>query len=169
MIASQSINVNSCVVCFVYQGPNETTTYYNDNMGHFHKYIYVLEGQIDTYPTLDGTITPDIENAPLNTDTLYDITPTKGKYVVGKTGNVGAAMVMFNPIPLDNNLNVEVFKGNQTINIIETNERKVIMCMSGAVQINGKTVSSNQFATVHIGKSATLVMNDTDICAIITG
>lgn len=168
MILSQSINIKSCVVCSVYQSTNEITTYFNDNLGHYHKYIYLIDGVLDTYPTVDGNITGDTECVTLEADNLYDISSSKGKYIVSKTKDVSSTMIKFNPIPMDINIAVEIVKDKQTSKLKAT-ERTSIVCLTGPIEINGKTINTMQFATLPLNKTVTLNMQDGAICAIVTG
>lgn len=171
MIVHNSINVDSCVVCFVHQGPNEKSIYFNDGLGHYHKMIYIEEGQIDTYPTANGTIMPEDVNAPLSAGQLYDISNTKGKYVVGVTHEVGASMVMFNPVPLERELDIQILKDAQTINIDAADSRVTIVCTTrgSGVTVNDKSMNTMQFAAVRQGTQATLTLQQGAVCAIITG
>ena len=167
MIISQSINIKSCVVCFVHQGPNETTNYLNDNLGHFHRYVYLTDGTLYTEVTKVDSGTPDITYQ-LVPHELYDIDHSKGKYVKGVTSDIGSTMVLFNPIPMDNDIKIEIVKDKQTLKIKAT-ERTSVVCISGSIEANGKTINNMQFATLPLNKTVTLNLEDGAICAIVTG
>ena len=169
MILSQSINIKSCVVCSVYQSTNEITTYFNDNLGHYHKYIYLIDGVLDTYPTVDGNITGDTECVTLEADNLYDISSSKGKYIVSKTKDVSSTMIMFNPIPENKQLDVEIVKGAQTLTVAATEQRITVICITGPVTIKDKVLQSMQYAVVFANTETTLVLSENTICALVTG
>ena len=166
MIFSQSVNIKSCIVCFAYQGPNQTTTYFNDNIGHFHRYVYVLDGKIDTEVTPENSTVPDSSLLLLSKE-FYDIAHTKGKNIKGITGETGAAMVFFNPIRAED-ISVEIVKDKQTLKLKVT-ERTSIVCLTGPIEANGKPINEMQFATLPLNKTVTLDMQDGAICAIVTG
>lgn len=169
MITNNVINTNSFVTCFVYQGPHETTSYFNDNDGHFHAAIYVAEGVLDTYESNLSAMNPDDKNVKLYAGNLYDSSPTRGKYIKAKTYDSGASVVMFNPVPADKKLNVEMVQGKQTIEITATDTRITVVCVTGPATINDKALSSMQFAVVFPGKTATLVTEEHSVCAVVTG
>ena len=169
MISNVAVNANSFIYCLVYQGPNETTTYFNDNTGHLHSAIYMVEGNIDTYPSETETLTSDSVNAPLLDGHFYDISNTRGKYIIAKTGNRGASMAMFNPVPADKKLDIEVIRDHKTLEVTATDKRVTIDCLTGPVKVNGKILKTNQFTVVFPNKSAKLVMGGNHICALVTG
>jgi len=100
--------------------------------------------------------------------TLYDVTHTRGKYVTAITGDNGAAMVMFNPVPADKPLNIEILNGNQVKEINAIDKRITIVCITGPIDVNGKNLKTTQYAVVFPGKSATLTMEENTICALVT-
>jgi hypothetical protein len=168
MISHNAINANGFIFCSVYQGPNETTIYFNDGEGQYHQQIYIVEGDIDTYPSDTEVLATDAVNAPLVSGVLYDISNTKGKYVIGKTDDTGASMVMFNPVPLDRQLNIEILKDAQTKQITATDKKVTIVCLTGPVLVNDKEVGSMKFVRLYPGKSATLTLDESNICAIVS-
>jgi hypothetical protein len=170
MISNTPVNANSFVCCSVYQSPNETTTYFNDNNGHYHSHIYMIEGLMTAYESATE-IPSELDLAvklQMVQGTLYDVRHTKGKFVTAKTGQHGAAMVMFNPIPADKSLNIEILNGKQTVEIHATTQRITVVCLTGPVNVNGKELKSTQFAVVFQDKSAILNMEDNTICALVT-
>jgi hypothetical protein len=169
MISNISINAGGFLCCSVYQSANETTTYFNDNDGHYHSAIYLMEGNIDTYPSDTETLTANAVNAPLLEGQLYDISHTRGKYVIAKTGSKGASMTMFNPVPADKKLDVQIIKDKETLEINATTDKITIVCLTGPVNVNGKELKTAQFAVVYQNKSATLTMENNTICALVTG
>ena len=150
MISNAAINAHNFVYCLTYQSPHETATYFNDNVGHYHSAIYLIEGTMEV--NVDGE-----DLAPLQPGILYDISHTKGKTVTTKTGSAGASMVMFNPIPENRDLKIEIVKGAGTVNV-DAESRTTIVCITGPVDVNGKTLNTNQYAVAFSGKSATVTM-----------
>lgn len=168
MISHNAINANGFIFCSVYQGPNETTLYFNDGEGQYHQQIYIIEGAVDTYPSDTEVLPTDAVNMPLSAGNLYDISHTKGKYVTGKTQANGASMVMFNPVPMDRKLDVKILKDAQTVQIAATDKKVTIVCLTGPVLVNDKEVGSMQFVRLYPGKSATLTLDEGNICAIVS-
>lgn len=169
MISNTIVNTNGFLCCFVYQSPHETTVYFNDYNGHYHSAIYLVEGHLDTYPSDTETLAEDAVNAPLESGVLYDISSTKGKFVISKTQDVGAAMIMFNPVPADRPLDIQIVKDAQTIELTATDKRITVVCLTGPVLANDKVLKTSQYATIFPSKSATLKLEDNTICAIVTG
>lgn len=168
MISHTAVNANGFIYCSVYQSPNETTTYHNDNVGEYHAAIYMLEGNLDTYPSETEILASDAVNAPLAQGQLYDISNTRGKFVIAKTGNAGASMVMFNPVPADKNLNIKIVDTPQNVEIDSSAGKVTIVCLTGPVTVNGKTVNSMEFVRVYQGVPATLIVNEDSICALVS-
>lgn len=167
MILNNSVNTNSFVYCSVYQSPNETTNYFNLGNGHFHQSIYIVEGEI-TYTFSDTQeLSGSEQYTTLSAGQSLDLTPSKGKYVVTKTANVGASMIMFNPIPDTKTLSVEYVTGNKTITA--GSERVTVVCVTGPVTIKDKTLNSGQYAVVFANTSAELVQSENTICALVAG
>lgn len=166
MICQSAINAKNFIYCLTYQGPNETTVYFNDNTGHYHSHLYLLEGAMEVAASEGKVATEADQLETPQVGVVYDIAHTKGKYVTATTGNVGAAMLMINPVPHDRNLNVKVV--NTTQDITATDARKTIVCLTGPVTVNGKTLKSTQFAVVFPGNTATLTMEENTLCAIVS-
>ena len=155
MISHTAINARSFIYCIVYQGPNETTTYFNDNNGYYHSALYLIEGTLDVAISDTEVFTEESQLPPAQEGVLYDISHTRGKYVLAKTQSSGAAMVTFNPVPTSRNLNIEILKDKQTVDINATKSKITIVCLTGPVDVNGKTLKSTQHALVYEKKSAT--------------
>lgn len=160
MISNVAVSTNSFIYCLTYKSPYETAEYFNDNVGHYHSVIYLLEGSMNI--VIDNKEMPVLEAG-----VVYDISDTKGKTIKSSTGAVGASMVMFNPIPEDKKLNVEVVKGSQVVQL-NPKTRTTIVCLTGPVDVNGKTLKTNQYAVVFANKSATLTLGDNTLCAIVS-
>lgn len=167
MITNSTVNARNFIYCTLYQGPNESFTYYNDNDGHYHAAIYMIEGTMELWASDTETPTDADKLATPEPGMFYDISHTRGKYVVSKTGSVGASLVMFNPVPADKKLNIEILKGSQTKEL-SADGRATIVCLTGPVDVNGKTLKSSQYAVSFDGKPATLTMGDNTLCAIVT-
>lgn len=165
MIFQNAVNAHSFIYCMIYQSPNETSTYFNDNNGHYHASVYVVDGTADIWLSDTDTPTDNDKIESLETGMFYNTPHTKGKYVIAKTGSVGVSTVMFNPVPADKVLNIQILKDSQTV---EINSKTTIVCITGPVNVNGKELKSTQYAKVFENKSATLTMEDNTICALVT-
>lgn len=168
MISNSAFNAHNFIYCLAYQGPNETMVYYNDNDGHYHSLLYVIEGSMDVSISDTDTVEPSPLPKP-EIGILYDIAHTRGKYVTSKTQSVGTSMITFNPVPADRKLNVEMLSGKQTVEVNAKDSRITIVCFTGPVNVNGKELKSTQYAVVFENKSATLTMEDNTICALVVG
>ena len=167
MILNNAINTNSFVYCSVYQSPNETTNYFNSGNGHFHESIYIIEGEISYAFADTQTLTGSETFSQLAKGQTIDLAASKGKYVITKTADVGASMVMFNPIPETKHLDIEYTSENKTISAADS--RVTVICITGPVTIKDKTLNSGQYAVVFENTSAELIQSDNTICALVTG
>ena len=169
MIINYNISTNSFIFCNVYQGPHETTAYLNQGNGHFHEYVYVVEGSATAGFSLTETADESVAFNPITQDSLYNIEDSRGKYVITKTENSGISFAMFNPIPDTKHLAVEIVKGEQIIEVTATDQRKTIVCIQGKTTVNDKKLACMQYAVVFEDTGATLTLQDKAICAIVTG
>jgi len=173
MIINFAINTNSFVYCSVYESPSETTNYYNVGNGHFHQHIYIVEGKAEYTISDTKDPAPDAVYLPLEGKNYYNLSHCKGKYVITKTdSNSGMAMMMFNPIPDDKSIDVEIIQSDEDNKkvLIEAGDKRVtVVCITGPVNIKGKQIDSMQYAVVFTNKTAELVMNKNTVCAIVTG
>jgi hypothetical protein len=169
MIVNNAVNVNSFIYCSVYQGPNETTNYFNSGNGHFHESIYLVEGNATYTATNTEIESSDDIYYPLIADNLTDIADSKGKYVITKTGQTGASMIMFNPIPESKQLAIEIVKGAQTLTVAAKDQRITVICITGPITIKNKVLQSMQYAVVFANTETTLVLSENTICALVTG
>ena len=169
MISYTPINAKYFTYCLVYQGANETTNYYNSNDGHYHQKMYMIEGTMDIQISRTNEVFKTLFalEKPV-ADTMYDTSHTKDMYITAKTGDTSAAMIFFNPIPTTKELNVEIIKDAQILEVTATDTRKTIVCITGSIDINGKTLNSMQHAVVFPGKTATLTIEQNKICAIVS-
>jgi hypothetical protein len=165
MIFQNAVNAGSFIYCMIYQSPNEIGTYFNDNNGHYHASLYVVDGTADVWLSDTDTPTDNDKIESLEPGMFYDTSHTKGKYVTSKTGSTGVSTVNFNPIPANRLLNVEILKGSQTI---EINYKTTIVCITGPINVNGKELKSTQYAKVFTNNTATLTMEENTICALVT-
>lgn len=161
MISNSIINAKSFICCLCYQGPNETFQYYNDKNGHYHSYLYTFEGLMEVYADEAKLADPEV-------GILYDISHTHGKQITSNTQLQGCSFVTFNPVPIDRKLNINIVKDKQTIEISATDKRVTIVCFTGPVKVNDKTLNSTQYAVVFPGKTATLSMEENNICALVS-
>ena len=167
MILNNAINAGSFVYCMAYFVPNESNTYFNDGHGQNHQCIYIIDG----YGS--GTITNSQGEVLAFDDTkrpgeLIDLSATKGTYHTTKTTDSGLTVIMFNPVPDTRVLKVEILKGAGTHTITANETRKVIVCITGSIQANDKTLVSLQHAKIFPGKTVELTLPENSICAVVT-
>jgi hypothetical protein len=75
---------------------------------------------------------------------------------------------MFNPIPADRVLDVEIIKGPTTKTVTATDKRVTIVCITGPITANDKQLSSMQYAKLFPGKTAELILPESSVCALVS-
>jgi redox-sensitive bicupin YhaK (pirin superfamily) len=169
MILNHAVNVGGFLYCATYQGPHTTYTYFNDNDGHYHRWLYMIDGSA----TVNVRNTNDITEDPIYTDfghlpgTLIDVKPSQGKYVTTTTNDIGLSMLMFNPIPATRELTVEIVKGTVSKTITASEQRITLICINGPITVNDKTVESLQHVKVFPGKTVTITLPEHTVCALV--
>jgi hypothetical protein len=129
----------------------------------------MVEGSLKAYESTTENPT-DLESATktqLVEGMLYNISTSRGKYITSKTDQYGASMAMFNPVPVDRKLNIEILTGPQTKEIDDTNKKFTIVCLTGPILVNNKELKSTQFAVIQ-DKSAIITMQENKICALVS-
>lgn len=167
MILNNSINAGNFIYCVAYFGPNESTTYFNDGHGHYHQYVYIIDGQgsITVTDTQGNVLSVDDAN---RSGQLFDASKSKGTYHITKTTNSSLNMIMFNPIPDTRSLSVEIVKGGTTKSVTATDKRITVVGISGSIKINDKELLSLQHAKIFPGKTAELVLPENAVCALVS-
>lgn len=168
MILNNAVNAGSFVYCMAYFTPNEENTYFNSGNGHYHQFAYIVEGS----GTAEIRNIPNGEVVEFN-DTnqpgaLVDLSHSKDQYHTTKTSNSNLAMMLFNPIPDTRQLTVEIVKGPASRSISATDNRIVIVCITGDITANNKVLNSMQHAKLFPGKTAELVLPANTICALVS-
>ena len=169
MILNHAVNVGGFLYCATYQGPHTTYTYFNDNDGHYHRWLYMIDGSAVVAVRDNNELTED----PVYTDsghsagTLIDVSPSQGKYVTTTTSDVGLSMMMFNPIPATRELDVEIVKGITTKTITAENTRITLVCVIGPITVNDKTVESLQHVKIFPGKTVEVNLPEHTVCALV--
>ena len=97
-----------------------------------------------------------------------DMSPSQGKYHTTITGADGMAVIMFNPIPATRKLTLEVIEGEKSKRVTAGDKRITIVCISGPVTANDKTLETLQFAKVLPGQSVALVVPKDSTCALVS-
>lgn len=168
MILNNAVNTGSFIYCMFHLGPNEEHRYLNEGHGHFHQAVYVVDGSgIGTVTDKDGQVLVSKPSAmPGTLD--ESIALTKGTYHTLKTLESGLSLVMFNPIPDTRNLKIEIVKGNTTKTITAGDSRITVVCITGPITANDKTLVSLQHAKIFPGKSAELILPDNAVCALVS-
>jgi hypothetical protein len=169
MILANPVSVGNFVYCATYQGPHTTYTYFNDNDGHYHQWLYLVDGQAVATNRLTADITtePTLIRSGDAAGTLIDVKNGKGQYITTITGDTGVSMVMFNPIPSTRELNVEIIKGITTKTVTADNNRITIVCILGPITVNDKTVESSQHVKIFPNKTVTITLPEHTVCALV--
>ena len=169
MIVNQAINVGGFVYCISYYGPHTKYTYFNGNDGHYHQWLYIVDGDAsaEVRDTEDQSQTPIYTDSKHVPGALLDVSASKDKYVTTITDTNGLSMIMFNPIPTTRDLNVEIIKGIDTKTITATDKRITIVCIIGPVTVNDKTVESLQHVKIFPGKTVEVNLPEHTVCALV--
>ena len=168
MILNNAINAGGFIYCMAYFGPHESNTYFNDGDGHYHQCIYIVEGRGS------GTITATPDGEVLRYEDgdsqgqLIDLSPARGLYHTTKTQDISLTTMMFNPIPASRELDVEIVKGPTTKTITATDKRVTVVCITGPITANDKTLASLQHAKIFPGKTAELNLPENTVCALVS-
>ena len=169
MILNHAVNVGGFLYCVTYQGPYTTYTYFNDNDGHYHHWLYIIDGRAEA----EDRISNDLSTPPVSTRTgdsagdLLNVSSGKGHYVTTTTTDVGLSMIMFNPIPATRELDVEMVKGNTTKTVTAGDRRITLVCILGPITVNNKTVESLQHVKIFPGKSVEIILPEHTVCALV--
>lgn len=169
MILNHAVNVGGFLYCATYQGPHTTYTYFNANDGHYHRWLYMIDGSA----TVDVRNTNDTTEDPVYTESghlpgeLIDVSPSQGKYVTTTTNDIGLSMLMFNPIPATRELSVEIVKGSTSKTVIAGKQRITLICVNGPITVNDKTVESLQHVKIFPDKSVEIILPEHTVCALV--
>ena len=87
-------------------------------------------------------------------------------YIVQGQGR--GTLISFNPIPDTRLLDVEIIKGPQTKTVTADKERVTVVCITGPITANGKSLASLQHAKVFPEKSAELNLPKNSIVALVS-
>lgn len=169
MIFNHAVNVGGFIYCTTYYGPHTTGTYFNDNDGHYHQWLYIIDGQAVAANRLTSDITtePTLVRSGDAAGTLIDVKNGKGQYVTTTTGDTGLSMMMFNPIPTTREITVDIFKGLSQHTITAEDKRKTLVCILGPITVNDKTVESLQHVKIFPGKTVTISLPEHTVCALV--
>jgi len=167
MIITNAVNVGGFIYCATYLSPNESGPYHNSGNGHYHQWVYVVSGsgQAELSDEENGPIT-------LNKDVFWsgkivDKSDTKGKYSQLSTVE-GLSLLFFNPIPETTELTVEIVHGPITKTVSAVDKRITVVCITGPISANGKTLSSLQHAKIFPNKTAELILSEGTVCALVS-
>jgi hypothetical protein len=169
MIFNHAVNVGGFIYCTTYYGPHTTGTYFNDHDGHYHQWLYLIDGQAVATNRLTADITtePTLIRSGDAPGELIDVSNGKGQYITTTTGDVGISMMMFNPIPHTRELNVEIIKGITTKTVTADDKRITVVCILGPITVNDKTVESLQHVKVFPSKTVTITLPEHTVCALV--
>lgn len=168
MILNNAVNAGGFIYCMAYWSPNERITYFNDGDGHYHQYVYIVDGE--GYGEVRLTENGEIfrSDNTKRVDELLDLSDTKGMYHTTVTKEQSLNMIMFNPIPDTRILDVEIIKGPITKTVTTTDKRVTVVCITGPITANDKTLASLQHAKIFPGKTAELNLPENTVCAMVS-
>lgn len=168
MILNNSINAGNFIYCMASLSPHEKNVYHNTGNGHYHQYMYIVDGS-GTGEISDVEGGEVIEfNDTKQPGTLVDLSHTREKYHTTKTIDDSLAMIFFNPIPDTRTLNVEIVKGPITKTISAVRNRIVVVCITGPITTKNKTLESLQHAKIFPGQTVELTLPENTICALVS-
>ena len=168
MILNNAVNAGGFIYCMAYWSPNERITYFNDGDGHYHQFVYVVDGE--GYGEVRQTENGEIfrSDNTKRVGELLDLTDTRGMYHTTVTKEQSLNMIMFNPIPTTRILNVEIVNGPITKTVTASDKRITIVCITGPITANDKTLASLQHAKIFPGKTAELTLPENTVCALVS-
>ena len=167
MILNNAINVGNFIYCMIYLSPNESGPYHNSGNGHYHQWVYVVSGS-------GKAKLSDEENGPITltkdvfwTGKIVDKSDTRDKYSQISTTE-GLSMIFFNPIPDTLALAVEIVHGPITKIITAVDKRITVVCITGPITANDKTVESLQHVKIFPGKTVEISLPEHAVCALVS-
>ena len=168
MILNNAVNAGGFIYCMAYWSPNERITYFNSGDGHYHQFVYVVdgEGHGEVRQTENGEIFRSDDTKRVGE--LLDLSDTKGMYHTTITKENSLNMIMFNPIPDTRILDVEIITGPVTKIVTATDKRVTVVCITGPITANDKLLASLQHAKIFSGKTAELNLPENTVCALVS-
>ena len=168
MILNNAVNAGGFIYCMAFWSPNERITYFNDGDGHYHQFVYVVDGE--GHGEVRQTEASEIfrSDGTKRVGELLDLSDTKGMYHTTITKEHSLNMIMFNPIPDTRILNVEIVKGPISKTVSAIDKRITIVCITGPISANDKTLASLQHAKIFPGKTAELHLPENTVCALVS-
>ena len=167
MILNNAVNAGGFIYCMAFWSPNERITYFNDGDGHYHQFVYVVDGE--GHGEVRQTEASEIfrSDGTKRVGELLDLSDTKGMYHTTITKEHSLNMIMFNPIPDTRILDVEIITGPLIKTITATDKRVTVVCITGPITANDKTLASLQHAKIFPGKTAELNLPENTVCALV--
>jgi hypothetical protein len=166
MILNNAIRAGNFVYCMIYYSPYEEHHYTNEGDGHYHPYVYIVEGQgWAEWKNKAGEICLDEPTKPVGT--LFDIRHSRGYHQTMRTSESGLSLFHVNPIPATRELNVDIINGPIKKTITAGTNRITIVVISGSATINDKDLSSLQHSKIFPGKTVELTIPEHAICAVV--
>lgn len=167
MILNNAVNVGSFIYCAAYIGPHERQSYLNEGNGHYHQWTYVTDGQalIEVFDLDNNKI---YQRDDENPGVLYDHSIYKNMTHVITTNQKGLGLINFNPIPETRNLVIEIVKGPTIKEIVATDSRITVVCITGPANINDKELQSLQYAKIFPNKTINLKLSENAVVALVS-
>ena len=168
MILNNAVNAGGFIYCMAFWSPNERITYFNSGNGHYHQFVYVVDGEGHGEVRLTEASEIFRSDGTKRVGELLDLSDTKGMYHTTITKEHSLNMIMFNPIPDTRILNVEIVKGPISKTVSAIDKRITIVCITGPISANDKTLASLQHAKIFSGKTAELNLPENTVCALVS-
>ena len=168
MILNNAVNAGGFIYCAAYFGPYETQIYFNNGDGHHHQYSYIIEGSAEIKMSLTPDSAPIYFNDSDVPGTLFCHDEYVGMYHSIITKDKSLSIINFNPIPSTRNLAIEIIKGPITKTISASEKRITVVCITGPITANDKTLASMQHAKIFPGKLVVITLPENSVCALVS-
>jgi len=130
------------------------------------KTILISMMDLDIIISLDGEVV--YYNDSDVPGTLFEHSDYKNMYHSITTKDRSLSIINFNPIPDTRILDIEIIKGPETKIVIAKDRRITIVCITGPITANDKTLTSMQHAKIFPGKTAELNLPESTVCALVS-
>ena len=167
MILNNAVNAGNFIYCMAYFGSHETKSYFNDGNGHYHQCTYIEEGRgSGTIKDKDGTVISQRDDD--SAGQLIDLKDFKAMEQITQTQDQSLSLMLFNPIPDTRTLDVEIVKGPATKTVNAIDKRITVVCITGPITANDKSLASLQHAKLFPGKTVNLILPENTVCALVS-
>ena len=121
--------------------------------GTFSQVNYCIFGKCDLYDSSDNLVDEIVEGD------SYDGTEYYGKgYKCVTPENIGGSWFSINPLPATKIYDFEVLGEDDTRTIVGDGIERTIICVTGSMTVNDKTLTEKQYARILNGKTANITI-----------